>query len=163
MVRAFKAACCADSALTIASSIFRSLSRHPRSPRFAPAGLDHTLMISLFTKNPGREFSGALLGSLAQSLFLARVPIALDPHSFWFSMPCPIRQIRDASDIGTTNASPLILDLRLCRNNHRARHQPQSAAGGSMAAGPGDQGPQREPSWLSKKVSSRLARNLRGC
>jgi hypothetical protein len=43
------------------------------------------------------------VGPLAQSLFSARVPIAQGPHSFWFSMPCPIRQIHDASDIGTTH------------------------------------------------------------
>src|SRR4029453_8328451 len=50
-----------------------------------------------------QNFSGALLGPLAQSLFSARVPIAPAPHFFWFSMPCPIRQIHDASDIGTTH------------------------------------------------------------
>src|SRR5262249_2044685 len=60
------------------------------------------LCASLFFKNQDREFSGALLGPLVQSLFSARVPIAPAPHSFWFSMPYPIRQIRDASDIGTT-------------------------------------------------------------
>src|SRR5215510_13068038 len=53
-------------------------------------------------KNRGPEFSGALLGPLAQSLFSARVPIAPAPHCFYFSMPCPMRQIHDASDIGTT-------------------------------------------------------------
>src|SRR5262245_46225855 len=61
------------------------------------------LCASLFFKNQGPEFSGALLGPLAQSLFLARAPIAPAPHSFWFSMPCPIRQIHDASDIETTH------------------------------------------------------------
>jgi hypothetical protein len=35
-----------------------------------------------FFKNQGREFSGALLGPLAQSLFSARVPAAPAPQSF---------------------------------------------------------------------------------
>src|SRR5262245_46484902 len=61
------------------------------------------LCASLFFKIQGREFSCALLGPLAQSLFSARVPIPLAPHSFCFSTPCPIRQIRDASDIETTH------------------------------------------------------------
>jgi pimeloyl-ACP methyl ester carboxylesterase len=35
-----------------------------------------------FFRNQGREFSGALLRPLAQSLFLARVPIAPAPRPF---------------------------------------------------------------------------------
>ena len=79
-----------------------------------------------------QNFSGALLGPLAQSLFSARVPIAPAPHFFWFSMPCPIRQIHDASDIGTIrrqrcraqfplppicklDMSPLPISLMWCR------------------------------------------------
>jgi hypothetical protein len=58
--------------------------------------------ISFFTRNQCREFSVDFLRPLAQSLFSARVPIAPAPRPFEFSMPYPIRQIRGASDIGTT-------------------------------------------------------------
>jgi hypothetical protein len=60
---------------------------------------------SLFFKNQGREFSGALLGPLAQSLFSARVPIAPGPHSF-SSFQCRVRYTKFAM-LSISSASDL--------------------------------------------------------